>query len=351
MDIILDSNIYRGDFSLRSKDFVVMKDYLQKTASSLMLPQVILDEIKGLYARALTERINELKKAVRNYHHALINDEYRVNNKLLDLENAVVEYEAFIRQNLGIRDRHIIPYANEFLPEIARRAIKREKPAGMEGQGFRDVLIWLTIKEYAAMRPGKQLAFISDNTADFGNKVKDGLHESLAKECEDAGIRIHYFKSVRDFIEQHSAPIAFITFDWIQEHLDFMEVDKLILEDINEGSHELMVWYQSQTGRGAAGFPEAIDMEPALPSSLTVYELADGSYIVNFILYVDVEVEFGYIKPASPIYMGTDVPTFTEGTFETDSKSVPIALFLTLTIEKEKIVQIELAKWEIESSK
>src|ERR1035438_3442238 len=66
MDIVLDSNIFRADILLRSKEFDILLDYLDKTGSLFVMPQIILDEIKGLYKRTLIERLSELKKASNN---------------------------------------------------------------------------------------------------------------------------------------------------------------------------------------------------------------------------------------------------------------------------------------------
>ena len=58
MDVILDSNIFRSDILLRSKDFDILMDYLSKTDYRLIMPQVILDEIKGLYYKDYRMNMN-----------------------------------------------------------------------------------------------------------------------------------------------------------------------------------------------------------------------------------------------------------------------------------------------------
>jgi hypothetical protein len=49
MDIVLDSNIFCSDIPLRSKEIDVVLNYLEKTESAIVMPQIILDEITGLY--------------------------------------------------------------------------------------------------------------------------------------------------------------------------------------------------------------------------------------------------------------------------------------------------------------
>src|SRR5690606_29147748 len=99
----------------------------------------------------------------------------------------------------------------------------RTKPCGDDGQGFRDALIWLTTIEYAKSCHEKQVIFISLNTSDFANSNNE-LHESLQEECEKENTRINYFKTIKDFILQHSTKTEHITLDWISDHVDLEEV-------------------------------------------------------------------------------------------------------------------------------
>jgi len=130
---------------------------------------------------------------------------------------------------LNLSDKYLIAYNNDFLPEIAHRAINRQKPAGENGQGFRDTLIWLTIKDYCKKCHEKQITFISNNTDDFSNKAKDNLHETLNAECLADNIKINCFKSIKDFIEIHSTKIKFITNDWVSSILDYSTLNDLHL--------------------------------------------------------------------------------------------------------------------------
>ena len=94
MDIILDSNIFRGDFSLRSKDFDVLNDFLRKTTSRLILPQIILDEIQlGFTKRTLSERSQEAIKSINNLNLMVIDSKKHTAFQNIDVENEVNDYE------------------------------------------------------------------------------------------------------------------------------------------------------------------------------------------------------------------------------------------------------------------
>lgn len=292
MDIILDSNIFRSDISLRSKEFDVIIDYLKKTESSIVLPQIILDEIKGLYVRTINERIIELNKNINNVNLLLPDNKKHISTIKIDTLREVENYEIFIKKTLGISPYKIIPYNNNYLPIISTRAISRVKPAGEKGQGFRDTLIWLTMKDYCLTCHEKQITFISINTEDFATADKSSLHESLKAECDEIKIKINYFKSVKDFIENQSIKIDFITHDWIAENLDYESVGDIVKSYLNsEERRSIISWIQSETGELCLGY-KALSFEPFSDDNLSVYEMSDNRLIVNLTIEGTVDFEF-----------------------------------------------------------
>jgi predicted nucleic acid-binding protein len=124
MDIILDTNIFRNDFFFKSNDFEILKDYLKKTDSSFILPEIILEELKGLYRKTLDEKILNYKKACRDLSNVL-NEEIREYE--IKVENQVSAYIDFVLNKLKIEKRKIIPYKNDYLPELVKRAIASQK--------------------------------------------------------------------------------------------------------------------------------------------------------------------------------------------------------------------------------
>jgi hypothetical protein len=290
MDIILDSNIFRADIPLRSKEFDVVLDYLKKTGSSIIVPKIILDEVEGLYKRALKDRIINFEKNVNNINLILIDSSGHLGKQDIDIEKETKCYLKYVKQKLKID--YIIPYNNEFLPVISQRAIDRKKPAGEDGQGFRDTLIWLTIKDYASKCHEKQVTFISVNTDDFASSDKSRLHGSLLDECDEMGIRINYFKSLKEFIENHSTKIDFITYDWIAENLDYQDVGKAIVDYLNQTERRSIIsWIEHETNEECVGYT-AITFDSFSDTDLSVYEMSDNRLIINLTLEGYTRFEF-----------------------------------------------------------
>lgn len=348
MDIVLDSNIFRGDILLRSKDFDILIDYLNKTSSALIMPQIIFDEISGLYSRVLKDRIADLSKAANNITLILTEDDTSFNPREIDIEAETEKYKEFIKNKFKISDRHILPYKNDYLPELANRAIARQKPSGDKGQGFRDTLIWLTIRDYTVRCHEKQITLISSNTDDFANQDKIALHESLQKECDKLGIRINYFKTLKDFIENHSIKIDFITYDWLTENLDHFAVTDQVLEDINRRTKSSITsWFQKETGEECTGHYRALGIHPYNDKDLFVYEMVDNKLIVNVTVTAEIEIEFEYYKKERVQHWNYDANEYYhERQPSIAIKYLEVELYVAITVENGEIIDTELSDWD-----
>jgi hypothetical protein len=344
MDIVLDSNIFRSDFLLRSKDFEVLMDYLTKTNSSIIMPQVILDEIKELYSRSLKDRLTLHNKSISNINLMLTSESNFLNAKELNVEFEATAYVAFLRKRLAIRDAQILPYNDSFLKEVAHRAIKRLKPSGEEGQGFRDTLIWLTIKEYCKKCHGKQITFISFNDKDFANAEKTDLHESLASECETLNIKINYFKTIREFIEKHSVKIELFTEHWVEDNIDLKSVKDLIIEEINRSKpRSIQSWLGRRRYVESSEYFSATHVDIYECKEFFVYELLGNRYIITVKVIGEVELEHEYY--ANEYFRSTD---------DSYSKRIQIGhehldfeAHVSLSYENGEILDIELSELNI----
>lgn len=348
MDIVLDSNIFRGDILLRSKDFEILLDYLDKTSSSLLFPQIILDEIAGIYARVLKDRVADLNKAVNNINLTLTDEDPSCKLKEIDIPGEVNKYKAFIKTKLKFNDRYFLPYNNDYLPEIVSRAINRLRPCGEKGQGFRDALIWLTIKDYTMKCHEKQITFISNNTEDFANSEKNSLHESLSDECNELGIRINYFKSVKEFIENHSTKIDFINYDWISENLDNDVIGEMVLDQINgRTKSSITSWFQKKTGDECTGHYKALSCNLYSEKDLFVYEMVDNTLVVNVTVVAEIEIEFEYYNAERVRQWEIDdFHYYHERSASSRVEYLDSELYVTITLENGEVVDTDLSDWD-----
>ncbi|MEN8812445.1 MAG: PIN domain-containing protein [Candidatus Arcticimaribacter sp.] len=365
MDVIIDANIIRRDLKLNDRNFEILSDYLKKTNSKIIFPSIVIEEIKGLYKRALKERYDEFEKSTNKLKSTLVTIELPERPQI-DIESEVNKYIDFIHSKLGTTNKNIVEYKNEFLPELVRRAIDRKKPLDGKGQQFRDGLLWLTLLDYAENSDEKRVALISDNPADFGDKNENTLCSELIQETKEREVEVKYFRRLSDFAKEHASTIEFITKEWIEKNTDIKIIEKLFEETLdNIDDNYILDNVSLEEIERTTGY---IHRTEYLWSNLTdfyVYEKSDGTILLNasweFETEFEVEIE-RYIERDSPRYerrVSIDPET---GEPEMDMVFVPdyiidqefdhkydAPIFLTkyvITIKDSKVENYEFKDWD-----
>lgn len=267
--------------------------------------------------------------------------EKQISLPIVVVEEEVDSYSKYIKKKLKIHDRQIIPYNNDFLPEISHRLIDRTKPANEKGHGFRDTLIWLTIKEICKKSHEKQVIFISENSGDFTDSTKNNLSESLIAECQKDGVRINYYRTIKDFIDQHSKKIDLIDDKWVAENLDIQSISDLAVDDLNNFEKRgILSWFYNKTGGNCERY-NVIGIEAIETDNPTVYEMVDNSLIVNINVQVELEVEFTYASD-EPVWDDDRNYSDYVTRYITTIQYVPATLYITITLTNDEVGVPEL---------
>lgn len=340
MDIVLDSNIFRSDFLMNSMRFQLVFDYLKKTNSEIIVPQIVYQEIIALYERELKERFEKFKRCKENLEGISIGKIKQ--DFIIDLEEEVERYADFFKDKLKIRKEDIVPYKDSYLGEIVKRSVDRIKPCSDNGKEFRDVLLWLTVLDIAKSPNSKEAILISNNTHEFSS---DGvsLHPVLLDEAKQAGLSIKYFKSLDQFIEAHAVKIEFITREWLKSELSIEKVDKLILRKLEKYDEErLLEWAEDREDARTTGY-----FNPITPNvdidDFYIYEKTDGSYYVE-IAYcgeVEIEFEFEYEEDYDDEIFRYRTQTKTKCLYK------EISVTFGIEIKDKKISDYEIIDWEL----
>ncbi len=365
MDIIIDANIIRRDLKLNDKNFEIVIDYLKRTNSQLIFPSIVLDEVKGLYKRALTERYVEFKKSKEKLESTFLFAELPKIPEI-DIEADSEKYIEFIHSKLGTAEKNIIPYKNEFLPELVKRAVERKKPLDGNGQQFRDGLLWLTILDYAKSIEDKRVTLISDNPKDFSEKGENKLSLDLDAEAKKLGIEIKYFKRLSDFVKEHASEIEFINKDWIEKNVDFNVIDKLFGEFLSDTQEEGVLEYTDlDSNEETSGYANRTDYINSNLMEFYIYEKSDGKILLNIEVEFETEYEIEIIRTVERDTSRYDYRYITNPrTGEPDLDMVFIPDYIVdqeydykynhpkfrgqfvLTIEDKKITDYELKDWD-----
>lgn len=336
MNIVLDTNIIYSDFLFRSKEFDILLDYLKKTDSTFILPEVILLEIEQKYKESLEERIEEYNKSSKHLDLLQNNKEKHIGIIDINIENETKNYISFLKTKLKIRPKQIVPYKNEYLPELIKRAINKSKPFQNEDKGFRDTIIWLTILDYCEST-SRQIIFISNNPTDFGTKnVNNTLNNNLLKECEERKIKIIYYNTIKDFIEKHSTKIDYITDQWIDDNLDNNIVSDIIWDKLHSASSDsLQDWVERYKDIDRFEDVEILTINPYLKDEISIYEMVDGTLIINLRVVAEVEVIISFHVYRNDFGI----------TGQSMSENIDFNGYFSLTVKEKEIIDIELNDW------
>jgi hypothetical protein len=246
MDIIIDTNILRQDHLLRSAKSQAVLDYLKKTNSYLVIPTVVKEEMIGIFRRTLVELSNQLNKNVERIDSWCYGDTARTEINL-DIEKEMSTYKTFMEGFTHGGGGLELPYDGKFMSEVIKRLVGRLKPASDKGEEFRDVVVWLSIKEFLKDTK-KEAVFISKDVNHFADKDSKGLHPDLVAELAKDNLKLKYYSSVDDFIRQHSSKLEFVNSRWLKQLLLQGDIENMAAKYIEQ--HPSRYWNTSAALEG-----------------------------------------------------------------------------------------------------
>ncbi|MCA1001010.1 PIN domain-containing protein [Bacillus thuringiensis] len=292
MFIVLDANVIRKDFMLKTDDFANLFDYLVKTQSKILMPQIVFEEIQNLYRNELIGRQESYIKFFKSLN-LLLTESFEPQNEL-SVEEETRKYMDYLKVTLDLNEKDIVPYKESYLKEVVKRAVNRIKPCSSKGEEFRDTLLWLTVLDIAKEKEDKKVALISHNKKDFAHE-DDGnkLHPQLKQDMEKIGVEVWYYSSLSQFIQKHATKIKFIDEEWIKQHIDIHEVNERFLNVLNDFEQEELFHRAKDNYKQCTGYICACGGGLGI-DDFFVYEKTDGSmYLeVNLSGEIEVEVEF-----------------------------------------------------------
>ena len=182
MFVVLDTNIFYRDFLLRGNAFRILLESIQYVPARLCVPEVVLDETLAKYREALSERRAADAKARRQLREILV--EAPVTEPVvLDEHEALDAYEAHLKARLLDAGAKVLPYPKDQHKEVVGRALLRGKPFDGQGRGYRDYLIWASLRTEMYYAPEETVVLVTANTRDFcdGGALAENLRDDLAR--------------------------------------------------------------------------------------------------------------------------------------------------------------------------
>lgn len=189
MKIVLDTNIIHQDYKLSGQRILKLYEASKRLGYELVIPEVVVDEVVNQYRRDLEAAHGIFVKGLSQLRK-LAEQKNKFNFEASDFidEQCGTFQTAYLQRikELGIE---ILPYPQVAHKVMVAKDLKRIRPFKEDSKGYRDALIWETVKEN--LIPSKklfnecQIILLSENTKDFGDGSK--LHADLEKELEDIG--------------------------------------------------------------------------------------------------------------------------------------------------------------------
>ena len=205
--VVLDANAVVADLRLRSAAMRVLLRRSRDGLDTVVISTVAFAEIVSTYERAYRDSITDLKKGARQLER--LRNDLADQSLLGDIEELEQpdNYEVWLRDELVEHEVEVRNPPGDAMAELVRRATARLLPFDSKGSGFRDALVWLTLKDYLITNhPTGELAFISNDRKAFWKD--DGFHPALAQELTAAGIpgsQVTIYDSVTRFVRSRIA--------------------------------------------------------------------------------------------------------------------------------------------------
>ncbi len=241
--VVLDANALRRDrfFSKHASRLLVRE--AREGRIRLVIPEVALDEAINLYREDVSAHQVKIMRASQELSQLRADPG-------IDLEPLVVnepldDYRTFLSEIIRVTGAIVAPYPAIPHSEVVSRALRRDRPFDPDGRdGYRDTLIWETIKQ-VAQQHDEQIVFVSADPKAFSpNKDATALHRNLRDELEASGIqdeRITRVDDVKTFTDEHVPNVEPVFLEIEHRIATEPEFRKSIDEQIGTGLRTLTV--------------------------------------------------------------------------------------------------------------
>jgi hypothetical protein len=207
--VILDSTVLVADRFLQSNDLRLLLNAARGGELRVGVTEVTLREA----VNKVRENADEALGRIRRGAESLTKLRVPTADFITDVtpEGVANEYERFLTETFTANAVEVFNTPPVPHDDVVTRALWRRKPFDENGHvGYRDALIWETIKQ-VAIDTAEEIAFILRNHRDFAESGKgSGLGRALADELTEAGVTapVELFLEVKSFVEVGLRPAA-----------------------------------------------------------------------------------------------------------------------------------------------
>lgn len=225
MIVVLDSSVICQDLRFLGNAARVLVGNSRVVPVTLAVPEVVIDEVTNHFREKLIRAQSRLIDTHKKL--SLLVPDSPTLPGLAIVERETVRYREFLIQQLSALQGRTLPYPKITHQDVVKRELQRRKPFKENGSGYRDLLIWESLRQltYAGH---ERIAFITANVKDFLADTR--LHQDFSSDILNPE-RVEVFASVKEFNETHVIP-----------RLQTVERFKKDLENVSEDTPNVPSW-------------------------------------------------------------------------------------------------------------
>lgn len=162
-------------------DFISSKDLIE--SCHVNITEIVLEELKKQFIDSFKEEDKNLRNLIKKFRVYYNFEEPDYKDIIRELDKKIIEY--LINENINLV---LIPKDRSVFNSIIDRAINKEKPfSGKDKEsdkGFKDVLQWESMIEYAKKIDANTFLYITKNKNDFPEEIGKEFEIKTSKKIE-----------------------------------------------------------------------------------------------------------------------------------------------------------------------
>lgn len=347
--IIIDTNVVHLDYQLTGVRITGLCSSCERLNHRVFIPEVVIDEMVKQYR----DEVNECTEQINNALNKLKKRNVQIQLQSIDSALITSGYERKLRDRINILGIHVIPYPKTTHKEMVARELNRRKPFKDSTKGYRDSLIWESIKEYCKQVPKRDdIVFLTENSDDFASKDKKTFHPDLIEDCVNAGIDqdhiqlvtgvykyveneiIGRFEELQELFQELCGQNGVGDIDVRQEIRDY--VDKKLISYYVAGD----IYGESMSfAPGYYENPEVMEMEIGSIRYDSIRELSHEQILIQSTVVVKAEIDAFIYKGDLPLIDDNSLPYIFDDDWNehyvTASDSATFTLSLNIVCDKD----------------
>lgn len=193
MIVFIDSNIIISNYSLRFPAFEEFKKYYPEKKIEVFISKISVEEILSNHKSDIKSLSTAYNNKVRELSRATTKQINYLSKEFPDDEHK--EYTKYLYDNLKKAGIKILSFPVISHEEVIKYAITKKKPFKNNDSGYKDFLIWVTLKNLF-LEKSRQLVFIT-NDNDFLDNGE--LHSDLVEDLKESNINPDQVSICRNF--------------------------------------------------------------------------------------------------------------------------------------------------------